>query len=45
MIPPWMDGVAFTPAEGRAAGLSDSSMRNERFERPHHGVRLLGSAG
>jgi hypothetical protein len=44
-IPAWMDGVAFTVADGRAVGLTDARMRHARFERPHHGVRLLGTGG
>jgi hypothetical protein len=44
-VPPWMDGIAFTLAEGRSVGLTDSRMRHPRFMRPHHGLRLLGSAG
>ena len=45
IVPPWMDGVAFTLSEGRAIGLTDSRMRHSRFARPHRGVRLLGSSG
>lgn len=44
-LPPWMHGVAFTVAEGRKLGLTDSRMRHPRFARPHHGLRLLGSTG
>jgi hypothetical protein len=40
-----MDGVAFTVADGRAVGLTNARMRHPRFDRPHHGVRLLGVSG
>jgi len=40
-----MDGIPFTIAEGRAAGLSYGRMRGKAFERPFHGVRLAGSSG
>lgn len=45
LVPPWMDGVAFTNAQGRDAGLTDAVMRRRAFERPFHGVRLIGSGG
>lgn len=40
-----MDGIPFTIAEGRAAGLTYGQMRGKAFERPFHGVRLAGSSG
>jgi len=45
MVPPWMDGVAFTVAEGRRIGLTDATMRRAAFERPFHGVRVAGTSG
>lgn len=44
-MPKWMDGVAFTVAQGRDAGLSDGRMRASAFTRPFHGVRVIGSSG
>lgn len=44
-IPPWMDGVAFTVAEGRAAGLTYAQMRRSCAARPFHGVRVIGTGG
>ena len=32
-IPPWMEGIAFRLAEGRAVGLTDARMRHPRFLR------------
>jgi hypothetical protein len=45
LVPHWMDGVPFTNAQGREAGLTDAVMRRRAFERPFHGVRVVGSAG
>lgn len=45
LVPPWMDGVAFTVAEGRRVGLTDAAMRRAAFERPFHGVRVAGTSG
>ncbi|MEU1971777.1 hypothetical protein ABZ477_08970 [Microbacterium sp. NPDC019599] len=44
-IPPWMHGVAFTIEQGRQAGLSYAHMRRAAFDRPFHGVRVIGTAG
>ncbi|WP_127473660.1 hypothetical protein [Microbacterium sulfonylureivorans] len=44
-LPPWMDGVPFSLAQGREAGLSDAVMRRRGFERPHWGVRVAGAGG
>lgn len=40
-----MDGAAFTVAEGREAGLTDAAMRRAAFDRPFHGVRVIGVTG
>ncbi|TDN91007.1 hypothetical protein EV279_0501 [Microbacterium sp. BK668] len=40
-----MDGVAFTTAEGRAAGLTDAQLRRVELARPFHGVRVRGLGG
>ncbi|MFC8681800.1 hypothetical protein ACFT30_09780 [Microbacterium ureisolvens] len=45
LTPPWMDGIPFTITEGRAAGLSYGRMRGRSFQRPFHGVRVVGSSG
>jgi len=45
LIPPWMEGVAFTVAEGRRVGLTDAAMRRVAFERPFRGVRVAGTSG
>lgn len=45
VVPHGMDGVAFTNAAGREAGLTDAVMRRKVFERPFHGVRVIGAAG
>ena len=44
-LPPWMDGVGFTLAEGRAQGLTDARMRRPDALRPFHGIRVIGSSG
>ncbi|GAA3775200.1 hypothetical protein GCM10022240_28610 [Microbacterium kribbense] len=44
-LPYWMDGVAFTVAEGRAAGLTDARMRRPEALRPFHGLRVIGTDG
>lgn len=44
-IPPWMDGSPFTIADGRRVGFTAGQLRRKAFERPFHGVRVIGSAG
>ena len=44
-MPPWMDGIAFTLAEGRQVGLTYGRMRHLRFARPFRGVRVIGTSG
>ncbi|QIG38925.1 hypothetical protein G5T42_05020 [Microbacterium sp. 4R-513] len=44
-LPRWMDGVAFTNAEGRRVGLTDAELRRAELARPFHGVRVGGTAG
>ena len=44
-LPPWMQGVAFTNAQGRAVGLTDAELRRSELIRPFHGVRVGGTAG
>lgn len=44
-VPTWMEGVAFTVAQGRSFGMTDAVMRGRSLQKPHHGVRVVGTAG
>ena len=40
-----MDGVAFTVAQGREAGLTPAQLRRPELRRPFHGMRVTGQDG
>lgn len=44
-IPPWMNGVAFTVAQGREAGLTPARLRRRELQRPFRGMRVVGRNG
>lgn len=44
-VPSWLDGIAFTVAQGKEWGFTESRMRRPEMARPFHGVRVSGIAG
>jgi hypothetical protein len=45
LLPPELEGRAFTVAEARLMGLQEGRLRNAALSRPSHGVRRLGPTG